>query len=152
GNGDMDIAVDAVNRGQIFRFLGKPCTPDTLRAAVTAAAEQHRLITSERVLLEQTLHGSVKALTEVLALAQPDAFGRATRARRYVTELADHLGERNRWPIEIAAMLSQVGATALSSETLDRYYAGEPLNDVEEVVIKNLPGTAERLIAGIPRL
>ena len=152
GNGDMEIAVDAVNHGQIFRFLGKPCTPDTLRAAVGAAAEQHRLITSERVLLEQTLHGSVKALTDVLALAQPEAFGRATRVRRYVTDLADSVGERNRWPIEIAAMLSQVGATALSSATLERYYAGKPLTDVDQDVIANLPATAERLIADIPRL
>jgi response regulator RpfG family c-di-GMP phosphodiesterase len=152
GNGDMEIAVDAVNRGQIFRFLEKPCTPETLRAAAAAAAEQHRLITSERVLLEQTLQGSVKALTEVLALAQPEAFGRATRVRRYVGDLAEAVGERDSWPIKIAAMLSQVGATAVSSSTLERYYAGESLTGDEQRAIAELPATAERLIADIPRL
>jgi response regulator RpfG family c-di-GMP phosphodiesterase len=152
GNGDMQIAIDAVNHGQIFRFLEKPCTPETLRAAAAAAAEQYRLVTAERVLLEQTLHGSVKALTDVLALAQPQAFGRATRVRRYVSDLADAIGERDTWPIKLAAMLSQVGATAVSSDTLERYYAGEPLGESDQRVIADLPATAERLIADIPRL
>lgn len=152
GNGDLDTAVEAVNRGQIFRFLAKPCTPDMLRSAVTAAAEQYRLITAERVLLEETLQGSIKALTDVLALAQPQAFGRATRVRRAASELAEQIGERNRWPIEIAAMLSQVGTAALAGTTLERFYAGEAVSDSEKEMIASLPATAERLIAGIPRL
>jgi response regulator RpfG family c-di-GMP phosphodiesterase len=152
GNGDLDIAMDAVNLGQVFRFLAKPCTPDILRSAVAAAVEQHRLVTAERVLLEQTLRGSVKALTDVIALAQPSAFGRATRVRRHATELAERVGVRDRWPIEIAAMLSQVGAGTLQPVTLERYHAGEPLTEAEQAAIASLPATAERLIADIPRL
>jgi len=152
GNGDLDMAVDAVNRGHIFRFLQKPCAPDAFRTAVTLASEQHQLITSERVLLAQTVRGSVKALTDVLALAQPDAFGRATRVRRYALALAEHLGLRDSWPIEIAAMLSQVGCAALPSETVERYYSGGHLSEEERAVIASLPATAERLIADIPRL
>jgi response regulator RpfG family c-di-GMP phosphodiesterase len=152
GNGDLDVAMDAVNRGQVFRFLAKPCTPDILRSAVGAAVEQHRLVTAERVLLEQTLHGSVRALTDVIALTQPHAFGRATRVRRHATELAERAGIRDRWPIEIAAMLSQIGASALPAATLDRHYAGEPLSEAEQAALATLPATAERVIADIPRL
>jgi response regulator RpfG family c-di-GMP phosphodiesterase len=152
GNGDLDTAVDAVNRGQIFRFLSKPCAPDVLRAAVSAASEQHRLVTAERVLLEQTLHGSIKALIDVLALAQPQAFGRATRVRRRVADLAERMNVRDRWPIEIAAMLSQVGYAALPSAAVERYYAGERLSDADREIISKLPETAERLVADIPRL
>jgi response regulator RpfG family c-di-GMP phosphodiesterase len=152
GNGDMDVAVAAVNEGQIFRFLSKPCTPDVLRSAVDAAVQHYRLVTAERVLLEQTLHGSIKALTEVLALAQPEAFGRATRVRRSVAQLADAMRERDRWPIEIAAMLSQVGWTAFPASTVERFFAGESLTPAESRMIADLPATAERLIAEIPRL
>jgi response regulator RpfG family c-di-GMP phosphodiesterase len=152
GNGDLETAIAAVNRGQIFRFLEKPCTPDVLRTAVAAAADQYRLVTSERVLLEQTLHGSIKALVNVLALAQPQAFGRATRVRRHAAELAGRVGERDRWPIEIAAMLSQVGCTMLPQATVDRYLAGESLSEDEMKVVAELPATAERVIGGIPRL
>lgn len=152
GNGDLETAMAAVNRGQVFRFLEKPCTPDLLRGAVAAAADQYRLVTSERVLLERTLHGSIKALIEVLALAQPQAFGRATRVRRQVADLATHVKERDRWPIEIAAMLSQVGCTGLPTATVDRYLAGETLSDADRRIVAGLPATAERVIAGIPRL
>lgn len=152
GNGELETAIGAVNRGQIFRFLEKPCTPDVLRAAVAAAADQYRLVTSERVLLEQTLHGSIRALVEVLALAQPQAFGRATRVRRHIAGLAERLGDRDRWPLEIAAMLSQVGCAALPQATVDRYLAGEPLGEDEQKIVATLPATAERVIAGIPRL
>src|SRR5437868_1164007 len=62
GQTDIAAAIAAINQGQIFRFLSKPCPPDILMDAVKAAVEQHRLVTSERVLLEQTLRGSIKTL------------------------------------------------------------------------------------------
>ena len=47
--------MEAVNEGNIFRFLTKPCHPDTLDKAITSGIEQNRLITAERELLEKTL-------------------------------------------------------------------------------------------------
>jgi len=29
GNHDLETAMEAINRGEIFRFLTKPCPPDT---------------------------------------------------------------------------------------------------------------------------
>ena len=57
GEPGRDAAVQAVNEGQIFRFLTKPCPPEQLKTALEAAVIQHRLITAERVLLEETLIG-----------------------------------------------------------------------------------------------
>lgn len=81
GFADVDSAIRAVNDAQLFRFLTKPCEPEQLVRACIAALAQHRLITAERVLLEQTLRGSVNALVEMLSLASPAAFGRAGRVR-----------------------------------------------------------------------
>src|SRR5262249_28179570 len=67
GHSDLDSAVAAVNEGQIFRFLLKPCPPATLLKAVQASEEQHRLVTAERVLLEDTLQGSIRVLADILA-------------------------------------------------------------------------------------
>src|SRR5439155_4803424 len=36
GNGDQQTAIDAVNKGNIFRFLPKPCSPEDLGQAITA--------------------------------------------------------------------------------------------------------------------
>ena len=108
GQADVTGAMAAVNEGQIFRFLLKPCAPDALGKALSAAVEQHRLVTAERVLLEQTLHGCIKALTDLLAIAQPASFGRASRLKRLVERLAVELGVPDRWQVEIAALRSQV--------------------------------------------
>jgi len=56
---DFQAAIAAVNEGHIYRFLSKPCEPGQLLAAVTDGLNQHRLITAEKVLLEQTISGSV---------------------------------------------------------------------------------------------
>ncbi|TVR99648.1 MAG: EAL domain-containing protein [Rhodospirillales bacterium] len=42
GQGDLQTAVAAVNHGQVFRFLTKPCTPPILVAAITEAEEEYR--------------------------------------------------------------------------------------------------------------
>src|SRR5690242_2258622 len=34
GNADQQTAADAVNRGQVFRFLNKPCPPEVLIPAI----------------------------------------------------------------------------------------------------------------------
>jgi ABC-type uncharacterized transport system permease subunit len=70
----------AVNEGNIFRFLNKPCPVGALIRAQEASVKQYRLITAERVLLEQTLRGSLKTLTDILAFVNLVAFGRAIRA------------------------------------------------------------------------
>lgn len=121
GQADMDAAIAAVNQGNIFQFLTKPCASDTLTRALNAALEQHRLITAERELLEQTLRGSIGVLSEILSFVNPLAFGRAQRVRRYVVHMAAKLDLVNRWQFELAAMLSQIGSVTVPPEVMDKY-------------------------------
>lgn len=123
-----------------------------LLKALHASAEQHRLVTAERVLLEETLHGSVKALSDILALAAPAAFGRAMRAKQHATRLASRLSVPDRWQVEVAAMLSQIGCITLPAETVDKLYHGQDLREDERAMAEQLPALAEHLVASIPRL
>lgn len=152
GNADLSAAVAAVNEGNIFRLLSKPCEAEKLRAVIEAAAEQYRLVTSERVLLRQTLQGSVKMLTEAMALANPTAFGTAAPVQRRAGDAANALGSPDRWVMEFAAMLTQVARITLPPETLDKYVAGEPLTEDEQAMVKKLPEVGESLVVDIPRL
>jgi len=43
GNASLDTAIEALNKGIVFRFLTKPCRPEELANAVTAGLEQYRL-------------------------------------------------------------------------------------------------------------
>jgi len=152
GHADFESAVTAVNEGQLFRFLTKPCPPELMIEAVRAAAEQNRLIGAEKVLLEQTLAGSIKMLTEVLSLANPVAFGRAGRVKQYVTDLCDLAGLQERWHIETAALLSQIGCITLPPALAEKSYFGQPVTESEQQAIDKVPAVADQLLAHIPRL
>jgi response regulator RpfG family c-di-GMP phosphodiesterase len=152
GQGDMEAAIGAVNEGNIFRFLTKPCPTGALVRTLLACAEQYRLLTVEKVLLEQTLRGSVKTLTDILAITNPAAFGRATRVERTVSEIMSNLDISERWPVEVAAMLSQIGYVALPQLTQEKIYKGEQLTSSEEEMVERVPTVVEQLLANIPRL
>jgi CheY-like chemotaxis protein len=152
GQADLGTAIAAVNEGSIFRFLTKPCAPETLTAALDSAIEQHRLITAERELLEKTLRGSVKVLTEVLSLLQPEAFRHACLLRKYVAHIATHLALKSVWEFELAAMLCQLGYITVPQHVLNKVAAHERLTAAENAVFTAHPAVAERLLQNIPRL
>ncbi len=152
GQADMEDAVAAVNDGNIFRFLVKPCPRPVLAKALTDAVAQHQMITAEKELLERTLRGSVAALLETLSLANPLAFARALRIQQIVRELIEATGPANTWCIEVAAMVSQIGTVVLAPETLHKMNNGLALSAEEELQVRVLPWRAERLLEQIPRL
>lgn len=152
GDGGRDAAVAAVNEAQIFRYLTKPCTPDQLRAAVDAGVGQHALMQAERKVLKETLIGCIQALTDMLALANPVAFGRASRVKRVAMEFAESLDCRGYWQLEAAAMLSQLGYMSLPAELVEKIYYGEKLTPEEQLLAKSVPEVAMRLLEHIPRL
>lgn len=152
GNADLEAATAAVNEGNVFRFLTKPCPTLTLLRALEASAGQYRLVTAERVLLEQTLRGALKTLTDILALVNPEAFGRAVRVRKLVHELARAEGIADPWQAEIAAMMAQIGWVTLAPEMTSKLYRGAALSDSEQAIIDKLPEVTQQLLANIPRL
>lgn len=152
GYSELEAAVRAVNEGHVFRFLCKPCSPEILQSALDAAVEQHRLRKAEQELLESTLRGSIDALAEVLSLASPLAFGRARRIQRTAVELARALDMNDVWQVEVAAVLSQLGAVTLPGDVLERWQRGQTLKADEQEMLGRFPAVAEHLLGHIPRL
>ncbi|MFQ5341612.1 MAG: HD domain-containing phosphohydrolase [Anaerolineae bacterium] len=152
GYADLEAAMAAVNEGNIFRFLTKPCPRDVLETTLRACLEQHRLITAERVLLQQTLNGTIKVLMEILSMVSPEAFGRAVRIRRYAGLLAERLEVAGAWQVELAATLSQIGCVTIPPSTIDKIYRGESLLTHEKEMFIRHPETGHNLIKNIPRL
>jgi response regulator RpfG family c-di-GMP phosphodiesterase len=152
GHADLDAAIAAVNEGNIFRFLSKPCPQEVLTKTLDAALEQYRLVTAEKELLHQTLMGTVAALVGVLAAVQPLALGRASQIAQYVRQLACVLKVSDLWEIEVAAMLSQIGCISLDPEVLKKYYSGGELSNVEMSHFLSHASVGYGLIRRIPRL
>jgi CheY-like chemotaxis protein len=152
GASDLYDAVDAVNNGNLFRFLLKPCPADQLRSTLKDAIAYHRTITSERELLGRTLLGSIRALTEVLAIADPNAFGRIGRLKELALATATQLNLADRWSLEYAALVCQLGNISLSDVTTKKLYLGLPTTVAERIQIDQAAHLPPKIIAHIPRL
>lgn len=149
---ELDAAIDAINEGHVFMFLTKPCPAVRLRMTVQRCLKQYRLQNAERELLEQTLNGSVKLLTDILAVVSPVAFGHATRISRLAGELAQRVGLPSSWYFELAAMLSQTGTVALPDEVVQRALHLAELAPFEEEQFKGHARVGSSLVSRIPRL
>ncbi len=153
GNADIQTAVRAVNEGNIFRFLTKPCNKESLGKALTAGLMQYRLVNAEKELLENTLQGSIQVLTEVLSLVNPAAFSRAARVRRYIRHIASVLRLPHPWRFEVAGMMSQLGCVTLDPATIEAAYNGRrDFTPEEKALFDGHPQVAHDLLSKIPRL
>lgn len=152
GNDDQATAIRAVNDGQIFRFINKPCGPEDLLAAISAAISHHNFLLSEKALLEETLSGSVKVLTDVLALSKPEAFKRSSDVHRWAKRLADEVGIERPWELDLAAMLCTLGAVTLPDSITRKFYSGAPLSENEHDLLERAPANGRDLIRNIPRM
>ena len=152
GNADLEGAIQVVNEGNIFRFLTKPCPQEILGKAVEDARAQYRLVTAEKELLNKTLSGSIKLLTDILSMIEPQSFGRAQTMRDLIGSVTKKFHTDNGWEIPLAAMLAPIGHVTVPPELLIRARAGDALSKVEEHIVSELPETAARLLANIPRL
>lgn len=149
---DLETAMGAVNSGHVFRFLAKPYSREELQRTIEAGLEQHRLIVAPRELLEKTLEGSVRVLTEILSIVDPNAFGRALKLSKSMKILAQDAGAEELWQLELAAMLSQLGHAGVPPELDAKVCAAQPLSREEEEILDRSPELAFQLIQNIPRL
>lgn len=151
GNADQRTAVDCVNRGRVFRFINKPCPPDVLVPAIDAALQHHELKRTERELLEGTLTGCVKLLTDVLGTVAAGALGRGQRLRLAIGQFARHRTIEPVWECEVAALLSEIGYAAVPPSISQKLADGEPLTLAEEAIARRVPQIGRDLLAEIPR-
>jgi len=80
----LNTVIDAVNKGEIFRFLAKPWIREELIATVNTGAQRHHVLQQDEALRHDTvqlneqlaatnreLHGRIKELTQHAAGAAP---------------------------------------------------------------------------------
>jgi len=158
GNADQKTAMDAVNEGHVFRFLNKPCSPEELACTLSAALEQRRLLAAEKELLEKTLGGTIKMLLELLASVDPEMVAHAQALRGDMRLLAAELvasgslAHADLWPLELAALLAQIGSVTVPPFIVGKVRSGSPLSDTEQKIWQRVPETGYGLLRNIPRL
>ncbi|MCP3868292.1 MAG: response regulator [Gammaproteobacteria bacterium] len=152
GNADQQTAIHAINQGDIFRFMSKPCSPEILAKSLDAGLNQYQLVTAEKELLGKTLKGSIHALMEMLALVNQEAFGSTARIKGYVCQIGHRVGLMHVWWLETLAALSQIGSVILPESALIKFNAGQPLSEEETQLFEMYPLIGADLITDIPRM
>jgi hypothetical protein len=107
---------------------------------------------AEKELLNKTLSGSIKLLTDILSMVEPQAFGRGQTMRDIISAVSKKFKAEHEWEIPLAVMLAPIGNVTIPPDLLQRARAGMALSKVEEQIMTQLPETAARLLANIPRL
>lgn len=152
GNSDQFTAMEAVNRGAIFRFAAKPCEGEALGRIIGDALDQHRLLTIERDLLERTLKGAVTMLGELLSLLDPASFGRSQEVGSLAREIASRLDMKDAWMLEVAAVLAHIGIHTLPPPVVAKLQGGGFMTALEREMCHRIPEIGSNLISCVPRL
>ncbi len=151
GNANLDVAIRAINDGNIYRFLQKPVPIGVLFETMIDGIQHYRLVTAEKELLNKTLKGAVNLLADILGLINPASFSRASRIKRNVRYMATELKLADVWNYELAAMLSQLGCVALPSELMEKIASGKEISRQEEQQFNSHPEIGARLLKHVPR-
>ncbi len=152
GNANLDVAIDAVNDGNIFRFLNKPVDTESLYKTIQDGLRQYRLVTNEKILLNKTLKGAVDLLGDVLSVVNPDAFSQASRIKLHVQNIVKSLSLEDGWHYDLAGMLCQLGYIGLPDALIAKHAVGAELTKEEQNLYQTYPQIGARLLKHIPRL
>lgn len=144
GNADQQTAIQAINRGHVFQFLNKPCTPEVLEQAIARAMRQYELITAEKVLLKGTLSGVIRLLIEALCQSRPKLASVTSSIRRSTETLGEFAGVGGDWQLNLASSLCLIGLSVMRDIGDDDIFLEENLVECAEC--------GSRLLGHIPRL
>ncbi|MEO5806716.1 HD domain-containing phosphohydrolase [Devosia sp.] len=152
GNDDQATAMAAINSGQVFRFVRKPYETEELLQTIADAAALYAVKAEEKRLLETTLAGSIKLMTDLMTLTRPDLFEKSARVHQLAILAAKSIKVPHHWELELAAMLYPLGLVAVPEVVSARYAANLPLSPKDQLLIDQSTLVSADLLRNIPRL
>ena len=131
GHADMQAAVDAINKGEVYKFITKPWDDDELRKVVFGAIDRHRIVQSLRKADERALY----SLAQAIELKDPYTKGHCDRVAKYALAIAEAMGleEGLKENIRRGGWLHDCGKIGVPETVLN--YSG-PLTDDQMAVVR----------------
>lgn len=169
---DFKVALEAVNRGEVFRLLPKPWRLEDLKAAITQAVDYSRLVRdNERLLLEvakqntelkdinvkleqlvtERTNGLLEGMVRALDSRDTETQWHSWRVAKFTRRIAEEVGIRGDelLNIEQGALLHDIGKIGVRDSILLK---PGPLTPEEWVEMKKHPEFGYRMLANIPYL
>ena len=153
GYADLTIATDAINKGDIFRFLTKPISITMLEETILAGLHQHRLTQDRRELhalrkIKKSMEGIILGFTQIIETRDPYTAGHQRRVARLSTAIAEKMGltEDQCTGLRLAALVHDLGKVAVPFEYLNKPGV---LTELEFDIIKTHPGVARDILQSV---
>jgi response regulator RpfG family c-di-GMP phosphodiesterase len=142
-----------------FAYIIKPFEERELHTALEMALHRHKMERERAKLqqndheqLEKVLEATIKVLTKVLSVAEPQSYELGQKAKDYMKLCADALKLPDSWDLEAAAVLCRIGYITLPAILIQKMRAGMALTPSEKEIFQRLPEHGRNLLANFPRL
>ncbi|MBN2298234.1 MAG: response regulator [Deltaproteobacteria bacterium] len=134
GFADLETAIDAINKVEVFRFIVKPWENTQLVELIKDALKRYRLIKS----IIKGDESTMLSLVHALELKDPYTKGHSVRVARYALMIAEYmnLSKENSSAIRNGSWLHDCGKIGVSENILNNE---GPLDDAEIHIVRNHP-------------
>jgi response regulator RpfG family c-di-GMP phosphodiesterase len=147
GQSALPDAATAINEGQIYRLLIKPCKTDDLVEALEAGVTEHHARVAQREERERLEDVTVQAMMKLAAQIDPDGRARGDRIKRHALELAGQVKTiTSTSELATACALMQIGVVNVSAETRARAASNSRLGPEHATELEKLPELAAPLV------
>ena len=168
GCADIKPVMEAINNGQVYRYINKPWDPQDLHAIVRQAAEHHDLLTRCNQLahelraandelktanadMAQAYDVTLEGWSRALELRDQETDGHSRRVSELAVQLAEAMGmdEAQRRHVRRGALLHDIGKVAIPDSILVK---PGPLTEEEWGIMRRHTCYGYELLAPIPFL
>jgi putative nucleotidyltransferase with HDIG domain len=131
---DLSTAIDAINKGEIFRFIAKPWEDNVLVKAVEDGIHRYNIIKS----FKRKDEASLLSLAQTIELKDPYTRGHCNRVATYALTIANalRLSEEKKRDIKYGSWLHDLGKIGVPEALLN---LKGPLSEGEFEIIKKHP-------------
>ncbi|MDC0335856.1 response regulator [Pseudodesulfovibrio sp.] len=127
GYADLELAINVVNSGYVFRFLTKPCSPPDLIKAIQVSVDQYTMaeVAEELAIVKRLKDGlecTLRAFTRLVEFRDPYTAGHMDRTAEIAAEIATRVGldpERVQ-ALHLAGLVHDIGKVAVPSGILNK--------------------------------
>ena len=151
----LPTVVDAINKGEIFRFVAKPWLREELLATVRNAIQRHDLVTHNEVLMARTQQLNAQLITANAALEQQ--VKDLERQRAQLDTANTELGQRYESSLELCRRILTAydpvlgGQAKTLVEFANRMAETEHFTDAERHALRSAAWLCDLGLIGVPR-
>jgi len=131
---DLDVAMDAINKGEVYKFIVKPWNNEELKHIIFDALNRFNIIQS----LKNADEGTLLSLAQAIELKDPYTRGHCERVAFYALTIAAqlNLSEDDKRNIKFGSYLHDCGKIGVPEDILN---SPDPLTDDQMEIIKKHP-------------